>query len=472
MWEPQPGPQEDYINETTREVFFGGARGGGKTDACLGKALLKALAYGGAFNGVFFRREVPNLDDAIERSIELYSRYGTFNAAKSFWRFRNGARIRFRPLENIKDAGKYQGQNLTDIWIEEAGEYPDPAPIFKLWGALRSAHGVPTQMTLTGNPGGPGHMWLKTRYVDPAPGGNTIIQEKITLPGGDERTVERIFIPSRLKDNRILLDKDPDYPVNITQSGSEALVRAWLEGDWNAIDGVFFDCWHPGIVISPFEIPSHWPKFRSCDWGSAAPGCVGWWAVVQDDYEHEGRVLPRGALVLYREWYVAKKTSTGTYVGLKMTAEEMAQGILDRESETIDLKSVIDPSAFRRDGGPSIAERMFEAGVTFQRADNSRVTQFKDGRGPLGGWDRLRSLMKNNMIFCFDTCTHSIRTLPSLPHDPGNPEDLDTRSEDHAADMWRYAVMSRPDRTEEDQPKRSVEGFIDPGIIEERRQRI
>jgi hypothetical protein len=48
------------------------------------------------------------------------------------------------------------------------------------------------------------------------------------------------------------------------------------------------------------------------------------------------------------------------------------------------------------------------------------------------------------MIYLFDTCTHSIRTIPALQHDTNRPEDLDTESEDHAADEWRYACMSRP----------------------------
>ena len=48
------------------------------------------------------------------------------------------------------------------------------------------------------------------------------------------------------------------------------------------------------------------------------------------------------------------------------------------------------------------------------------------------------------MIFCFETCSASIRTVPALQHDASKPEDVDTESEDHAADEWRYACMSRP----------------------------
>ena len=47
-------------------------------------------------------------------------------------------------------------------------------------------------------------------------------------------------------------------------------------------------------------------------------------------------------------------------------------------------------------------------------------------------------------IYCFSMHADSIRTIPALQHDPARPEDVNTRSEDHTADEWRYACMSRP----------------------------
>src|SRR5262249_49467163 len=77
--------------------------------------------------------------------------------------------------------------------------------------------------------------------------------------------------------------------------------------------------------------------------------------------------------------------------------------------------------------------------------DNSRVP----ARGAMGGWDQMRGRMLGNadgqsMIVCFSNCTDSIRTIPALQHDQDRLEDLDTDTEDHAADDWRYACMSRP----------------------------
>lgn len=463
MWKPQEGPQELYVGCNVREIFFGGARGGGKSDAILGKALLKAQAFGDGFNAVIFRREIPSLDDLIERSMELYSGLAKWHDQKKTWRFHNGARLRFRPLETIKDAMKYKGQNISDIYVDEADDYPDPAPIFRLFGVMRSAKGVPTQITLTGNPGGPGHTWLKNRYVKEAPSGGVILETKVKDLTGADRTLERIFIPSKVENNQILLENDPEYILRLQQSGSEALVQAWLKGDWDAIEGAFFDCWSADMIIEPFKIPDNWTRFRSMDWGSAAPFSVGWWAIAQDDYKHKGVKIRRGALVRYREWYGARETEAGTYRGLKMTAEQVADGIKLRELEHIEGRSVIDPSAFKQDGGPSIAERMYERGVTFSRADNKRIAS-KDSSGPMGGWDQMRERMRRKMIFCFNTCVDSIRTIPALPHDPDRPEDLDTKAEDHAADDWRYACMSRPLLKETEKPKPKVVGFIDTGI--------
>lgn len=479
MWKPQPpkpgfevSTQERLLSCNVPEIFFGGARGGGKTDGVLGKYLYKARLYGSAFNAVFFRREVPSLDDVIERAHEIYGPYAKWHEQKKTWRFNGGGRVRFRDLYDLKAASKYQGQNISDVCIEEAGDYPDPAPIFRLFGSVRSAKGLKTQFILTGNPGGPGHQWLKKRYIEPAPNGNDIIYTEKTNPfTGEKRKLERIYIPSRLDDNRKLLEKDPDYVFRLQQSGSESLVRAWLEGLWDYVEGAFFDCWGPdeetgrlSTVMPSFEIPHNWKRYRSMDFGSASPFSVGWWALAPDDVTKGGVLIPKGALIRYREWYGSKTLESGRRVGLKMVAEEIAKGILERQLPHEEfVKSVADPSMFKQEGGPSVAKRMWDAGVHFTRADNSRVSK-KDAKGPMGGWDQMRARMKDNMIFCFDTCEDSIRTIPTLPHDPSNPEDLDTDAEDHAADEWRYMCAAKRYLNRPEKPKQEINYFYDPGI--------
>jgi hypothetical protein len=270
---------------------------------------------------------------------------------------------------------------------------------------------------------------------------------------GSTITRERVFIPSKLRDNKYLGD---EYVANLYMSGGQNLVRAWLEGDWAVIDGAFFPEWNTfRHVVLPFEVPRTWLRFRSGDWGTAHPFSIGWWAVAGDDHplNHE-RMIPRGALVRYREWYGSNGQAN---VGLGMTAEEVASGIREREAENQDY-GVLDPRCFANDGGPSIAERMYNSDkILWMKADNARVPR----AGAMGGWDQLRSRLLGTarrnektgevdwstgdpMIFFFSTCHDTIRTLPALPHDEKRPEDVDTTAEDHAADEVRYACMSRP----------------------------
>ncbi len=442
-WAPQPGPQHAALHCPYPEIFFGGARGGGKSDTALGRAGYRAGLYGKHYNGVIFRIELPQADDLIERARELYDGFATYNGQQTAFRFSNGARLRFRPLRTIADATKYQGQNLTDAGIEEAGNYPDPKPILRLFGALRSAHGVPTSLFLTGNPGGPGQQWIADRYINPAPMG---MRPLIQTFGEGENMVRHkaIYIPSKLKDNQVMLRSDPNYVAKLHLVGSKELVRAWLEGDWGAIEGAYFDNWSTERhVCRPFEIPDHWLKFRSLDWGSARPFSVGWWAVASDDTPiRDGVVVPRGGLIRYREWYGAKSPNTG----LKLTVEQVAEGIAQRTPVDENITySVADPAMFSEDGGPSMAERMAKYKIFLTRADNARVAR----NGAMGGWDMLRHRLDGEddsrpMIMCFHTCADSIRTIPALQHDEKNPEDLNSDMEDHAADEWRYACMSRP----------------------------
>jgi hypothetical protein len=441
-WAPQPGPQSAALHCPYPEVFFGGARGGGKSDTVLGRAGWRAGLYGQHYNGVVFRHEMPQSDDLIERARELYHGIAQFNGQTSAFRFANGARLRFRPLSRVEDAQKYQGQNLTDAFIEEAGNYPDsPAPIMRMFGALRSAHGVPTCLFLTGNPGGPGQHWIAQRYVNPAPGGMVPLIQRI----GDAQH-RAIFIPSKVADNKILLHHDPAYITKLHLVGSRELVRAWLEGDWSAIEGAYFDNWSvTRHVIKARPLPDHWLRFRAIDWGSYRPFSVGWFAVVAEETAiPDGPILPRGALVRYRELYGCKPGAVN--VGLKLTVEEVAQQIVSLSADDPNISyTVADPAMFSEDGGPSMAERMALKGVPLLRGDNRRVGR----NGQMGGWDMLRARLNGEserrpMIVCFDTCAASIRTIPALQHDPKHPEDCNTEQEDHAADEWRYACMSRP----------------------------
>jgi len=454
VWTPNSGPQSWLMSCPADEIFFGGSRGGGKTDGMLGKHAIKAQEFASDVIGIFFRRTFVDLKEVIQRSKKIYGPLGArYHKSDKEWLFPNGARLKFAYLDNDDDADNYQGHNYTDVYFEELGHWPSDVPIRKLKATLRSGAKVPCQFHATGNPGGPGAAWIKQRYIDPAPLGMQVKWEVFENPfTGAKVRKSRIFIPSSLQDNPHL---GSEYVANLQQSGSEALVRAWLLGDWSAIEGAYFSEFSTRRhVLRPCQLPAWWTRFRSMDWGSARPFSVHWWAVAGEEWQHpDGQIIPRGAMIAYREWYGASAPN----VGLKMTANAVGKQLrLKEKGDALDPgASVIDPAAFNQDGGPSIAERLFDEGVMFRRADNKRT-------GKNGGWDMLRQRLVGDddgrsMIYLFSTCTEAIRTIPMLQHDKTNAEDLDTDGEDHAADEIRYAVMSRPwSRTK---PKTDVDVF-------------
>jgi hypothetical protein len=454
-WAPQPGPQWDAIDAAwCDDLLFGGARGGGKSDFLIGDYLTDATEYGEEWRGILFRKTYPELEELIGRSQQIIP--ATFPGSEwkdsnKTWLLPTGATLRMRYLERDADAARYQGHQYTWIGFDEAGNWASVVPLKMLIACLRNGNRpvARKRIRLSANPGGPGHQWVKARYIDPAPSGYVPMRDP-------ETGMSRMFIPSRVTDNRILMANDPNYVNRLRGVGSPELVKAWLDGDWNVISGAFFECWSTDRhVVRPFEIPPEWMRFRSADWGSAKPFSVGWWAVVGDRFKTpDGVWLPRGCLVRYREWYGCVDGQPNT--GLKMTAEQVGAGILERErNDPVQPGAsgpmsygVIDPAAFTEDGGPSLAERIYRGAdkkVMFRRADNARVAQ----RGAMGGWDAMRHRLMGDedglpMIVCFNTCKDSIRTIPALQHDADRPEDLDTDGEDHAADEWRYACMSRP----------------------------
>lgn len=438
IWRPQPGPQSRLIECPAFGVLYGGARGGGKTDGMLGDWLSHAGTYGKHANGIFFRRELTQLDEAIARSQEIYLPLGaTWHEQKKQYTFPDGARLKFRYLARDSDAEAYQGHSYTRVYFEELTNFPEPKPVDKMLATLRSGAGVSCGFRATANPGGPGHTWVKARFIDRAPGGFT--------PWFDDEGLSWVFIPAKLQDNRILMDNDPTYIARLRQSGSEQLVRAWLEGDWSVVEGAYFDCWSLKMIVKPFKVPGHWMRFRSMDWGSARPFSIGWWATATESVKtRDGVIIPANALVRYREWYGKREPN----VGLKMNAEDVARAMVTKQAKGEQIRyHVADPAMWAEDGGPSLAERCCAAAgdkVMWRRADNRRVAQ----KGAMGGWDQMRARMEGEddrpMLYVFDTCADSIRTIPSLVHDEMHPEDLDTDGEDHAADEWRYACMSRP----------------------------
>lgn len=247
-WEAQPGPQKLLVTCPVPDIMFGGARGGGKTDGLLGDFSLHAGRWDRHARGIIFRRSYDELEEVEARALEIYLRLGAdWRAGRRKFIFPNGATLKLRYLERDKDAMRYQGHGYTWAAVDELGNFPTSDPIRKIKATLRSKHGVRCVFRGSANPGGPGHAWVKADYVDPA---------KPLTPFRDPRTgAVRLYIPSRLQDNLLLMQNDPAYVDRLKDSGPSWLVQAWLAGDWNATPegGIIKGAWFRRYRTAPVQ---------------------------------------------------------------------------------------------------------------------------------------------------------------------------------------------------------------------------
>lgn len=456
LWLPQPGPQVMAVTCPADIILFGGSRGGGKSDCAIGKQIIGAMQYSFAWNGLFLRRHFKDFQEVRRRFDELIRkglpavRVGGDNQTNTI-KFENGARVLLTAVERSEQLDFFQGQQFTMISIEEACQFEFiDEMIDKLKGCLRSPHGVRCSMFLTANPGGAGHPSVKRRFIAPAPQGGKPLRD------GDETAV---FIPSSVADNRILCDNDPAYVRKLRSIRDPNLRRAWLLGDWDVVLGGFFDdVWDRFTHVVPaFQPPRHWTRLMGMDWGTARPFAIGWYAVATGESIPGYPVtFPRGAVVMYREWYGCQKGEMN--VGLRKNSTQVGEEILLKERERgedhLDFDRIADPAIFRQDDGPTIAEKFADVGVIFRRGDNRRIA----------GWDVVRTALAGSlqddgshpaMLYFAENCQYMIDLLPTQQRDEREWDDIDTDGVDHHADQLRYVMMSRPHtgRTEEELSK-------------------
>ena len=239
VWKPQPGPQTSFVTCPFEEALYGGAAGGGKSDALLGDFASGIELYGGAWKGILFRRSFPQLEELEARAIEIFSPfYGieSYKRARHTWEFKTAkgtATLQFRALEDKSDVYKFQGHQFTWIGFDELTQWPSDFWLEYLLTRLRSPHGVPCFLRAATNPGGVGHSWVKERYLIGRVPPMTPIRVK--LPSGAVRT--RIFIPAKLDDNKILMQNDPGYLDRLSSISDPLLRRALRDGDWDIFAG-------------------------------------------------------------------------------------------------------------------------------------------------------------------------------------------------------------------------------------------
>jgi len=430
IWKPQPR-QAEAIACPAFELFFGGAKGGGKSDFLLGDWFSGVAEWGEAWKGILFRRSYKELDELIGRSRQIYDRIpGAIYVGgdQMLWRipaprakYPGTATLRFRALESDLDVGKYNGHQYPWIGFDELTEFPTSGPYMFMIGCCRSAMGAPASMRSTGNPGRPGHVWVKGRFIDVARPFE-LYRDKVKQEDGTIVEVTRCFIPSKLEDNLILMQNDPQYGNRLLLQAPH-LIQALRYGNWDVVVGqVLSEYSRERHVIRRQPLAQSWYRFLSMDWGYAKPFSIGWWAVNDD-----------GRMIRYKEWYGNETGAENT--GIRMSASAVARKAWDMSVDEGATVMVADPACWTKQGlssqagedVPSIAETFEAAGFEMVKANNDRLAGLQQLH------ERLQSIGHDGrpMLLIMDNCNDWMRTVPYLTADPRNPEDINTELEDH-----------------------------------------
>ena len=435
VFQPNPGPQTQYLASSEREVLYGGAAGGGKSYATLADPLRDL--NNPDFSGLLVRHTTEELRELIQKSQDLYPKAIPgikWSERKSQWTTPRGGRLWMSYLDKDTDVMRYQGQAFNYVAFDELTQWQSPYGWNYMRSRLRSSSKeLGLYMRATTNPGGPGHSWVKKMFIDPAPSNTpfwaTDIEtgETLTYPQGHSRSGEplfkRRFIPASLFDNPHLAESG-DYEAMLL-SLPEHQKKQLLEGNWDVNEGAAFPEFNRNIhVVEPFEIPDSWTKFRACDYGYGSFTGVVWLAVT-----------PSEQLIVYRELYCSKVTAT-----------DLADMILEAEAKDGTIRyGVLDSSLWhnRGDTGPSLAEQMNMKGCRWRPSDRSKGSRIS-GKNELHRRLQVDEYTEDPRLVFFSTCTNVIAQLPSIPLDKRNPEDVDTNAEDNLYDALRYGIMTRP----------------------------
>ena len=329
--------------------------------------------------------------------------------------FPNGSRIRFGYCSAEADVLQYQGQEYDIMFLDEATQFTE-FMYNNLVASNRGANDFPHRMYLTCNPGGVGHAWVKRLFID----------RDYT---DSENPEDYEFIPAKVYDNKVLVDKDPDY-VRMLETLPEDMRRAWLDGDWNVFAGQYFAEWRDDIhVIDPIEIPDWWRRYFAMDYGLDM--LAGYWIAI--DGEGNGYV--------YREIYESG-----------LIASDAAMRIKEANGDDKIEQWLAPPDLWNRrnDTGRSVADIFMEQDIPLVKVDNDRINGWQDVHEWLKPRDSRDIITGDKTRIAglrfFRNCKQVIRCLPMVQYDDHKPNDVATEPHEltHAPDAIRYFCSGRP----------------------------
>ncbi len=461
----EPKQSQAFLTGAT-EVLYGGAAGGGKSYLERVSAIRWCMEVAG-IQVYLFRRTLSDLrDNHLRGPTSLFVMLDSYISSQQvkyrerdnelhFW---NGSVLHLCFCDAENDVEKYRGAEIHVLIMDELTHFSEYQYRF-LRSRVRIA-GLKIQdsyrprlprIECASNPGSIGHAWVKRTFISPK------AENEIWRTSAEEGGMLRQFIPARLTDNPHLTAEDPAYADRLRGLGSDNLVRAMLDGDWNIVAGQAFEKLRRDVHgIEPFTPPESWLCFGSFDWGSTRPYSFGLWTVSDGTALPDGRTYRRGAIIRYGERYGWNGKPNE---GLRMEPDEVAQEIKRTCSGRRLQYIAADPSIWKVDGGPSLAERFLRHGIVLRKADNSRHTGYVELRARIAGDE------EGPMLYATKNCHAGFwRTMPDVVMDEHRyglkSEDVDTEQEDHCYDDCRYACMSRPWVTKPDAKKEAPDRWM------------
>jgi hypothetical protein len=494
VWKPiKDSSQEVALSSPCSHTLYHGTRGPGKTVTQLMRFRKRVgLGYGSFWRGIAFDREFKHLADMVAQSkrfFPLFEDGAKFleSASEYKWVWPTGEELLFRHIKKLSDYNSYHGHEYPYISWNELTKWPTIELYEKLMSTNRSSFvpeihtpkdergnylthdgkplcPIPLEVFSTTNPSGSGHNWVKRLFINSASNGEIITREvDVFNPRTKQNeTVKRtqVAIFGSYREN-IYLDTQYIAELDLLTRSDPNLRSAWLFGSWDVTSGgALDDLWKKDVhILQRFPIPKDWKVRldRAFDWGSSQPFYVCWF--VESNGEDvtlptgEVRNFPRGTLIMFAEWYGTREI--GTNLGIKMSAKGVALGIREREIELMANGWIYEqPQSgpadnsirdVREDDVDTIEMKMAKEGIRWTKSDKSPGSR-KNGLQLIR--DRLEASITGEGpgLYFMSNCVAAIETIPVLPRDENNTEDVDSDSEDHPYDALRYRVLKSSNR--------------------------
>lgn len=401
------------------DIGLGGARGPGKSHACLSQAAMDDCQRVPNLKGLFLRQTgvaaQESFDDLVDKVLRGRIPYKKTGGMLSF---ANNSRVLMGGFQYEKDIDKYIGIEYDFIIVEELNQITEEK-YTKLRGSLRTSKmNWRPRMYVSFNPGGIGHQFVKNRYV---------------LPHMKNAQQETQFIPSTYRENPYLNKEYIEYLEGLTGE----LGRAWREGDWDIFAGQAFPEFRQKTHgIKPIKPSLSFEHGLSIDWGYTDKKPCSFAAYMHALIKMK---LPDGQnfnrLITYMEW---SGNSKRPKEWAKIIYEDcLKMGI--KPQRGIADSSMFNPSS---DYGKSISSLFMDEWKALNNGDSwlSLGRGTKDRIGRKATTHDWLSTAPDGLPYWLITenCFQLLTTLPILQIDEHNFEDVDTQGLDDPYDSVTY----------------------------------